>query len=104
MLRRLLEANYFKHREQPTPQQLRFWLLELRTPELLIELASAKPQLRRQLKETRPLLSLAAPGNEAALAEALLKEELAEREIDRRYWAPLKKELEQLRLARGKKR
>jgi len=106
MLRRLLEANYFKHREQPTPQQLRFWLLELRTPELLIELALAKPQpqLPRRLKETRPLLSLAAPGNEAALAEALLKEELAEREIDRRYWAPLKKELEQLRLARGKKK
>jgi len=103
MLRRLIEANYFRHRERPTPQQLRFWLLEFRTPELLIELASAKPQLRRQLKETRPLLSLAAPGNEAALAEALLKEELAEREIDRRYWAPLKKELEQLRLARRRK-
>src|SRR5258708_32005354 len=44
MLRRLLEANYFKHREQPTPQQLSFWLLEFRTPELLIELASAKPE------------------------------------------------------------
>lgn len=46
MLRRLLEANYFKHRARPTPQQLRFWMLELRTPELLIELASAKPQLK----------------------------------------------------------
>ena len=104
MLRRLLEANYFKHREQPTPQQLRFWLLELRTPELLIELASAKPQLRRRLKKPRALLDFAEPGNEEALADALLKEELAEREIDRRYWAPLKKELEQLRLARGKKK
>src|SRR5712664_2384396 len=57
MLRRLLEANYFGHRERPTPQQLRFWMLELRTPELLIELA-AKPQLRR-LKEIRPLLNFA---------------------------------------------
>ncbi len=103
MLRRLLEANYFKHREQPTPQQLRFWMLELRTPELLIELASAKPQLRRRLEETRALLDFAEPGNEAALADALLKEELAEREIDRRYWAPLKKELEQLRLVRRRK-
>jgi hypothetical protein len=103
MLRRLLEANYFKHRERPTLQQVRFWMLELRTPELLIELALAKPQLRRRLNETRALLNFAKPGNEAALADALLKEELAEREIDRRYWAPLKKELEQLRLARGKK-
>jgi len=103
MLRRLLEASYFKHREQPTPQQLRFWMLELRTPELLIELASAKPQLERRLKETRALLDFAEPGNEAALADALLKEELAEREIDRRYWAPRKKELEQLRLVRRKK-
>jgi len=91
MLRRLLEANYFRHRERPTPQQVRFWLLELRTPELLIELASAKPQLRRRLKEIRPLLNFAEPGKEAALADALLKEELAERELDRRYWAPLKK-------------
>jgi hypothetical protein len=103
MLRRLLEANYFKHREQPTPPQLRFWMLELRTPELLIELASAKPQLRRWLKEDRALLNFAEPGKEAALADALLKEELAEREVDRRYWAPLKKELEQLRLTRGRK-
>jgi hypothetical protein len=68
MLRRLLEANYFKHREQPTPPQLRFWMLELRTPELLIELASAKPQLRRWLKEDRALLNFAEPGKEAALA------------------------------------
>jgi hypothetical protein len=104
MLRRLLEANYFKHREQPTPQQLRFWLLELRTPELLIELASAKPQLRRRLKKTRALLNFAEPGNEQALADAVLKEELAEREIDRQYWAPLKKELEHTSAGQGKKR
>jgi hypothetical protein len=103
MLRRLLEANYFKHREQPTTQQLRFWMLELRTPELLIELASARRQLRRRLKEARALLNFAEPGKEAALADALLQEELAERELDRRYWAPLKKELEQLRLTRGRK-
>lgn len=102
MLRRLLEASYFTHRGRPTPPQLRFWLLELRTPELLIELASARPQLTNRLTRIRPLLSLAEPGHEAAMAGALLEEELAEREIDRRYWAPLKRELEQLRLARGR--
>lgn len=101
MLRRLLEANYFTHRDRPTPHQLRFWLLELRTPELLIELASARPQHRRRFQKTRPLLRLAEPGNETALAAALIEEELAERAIDRKYWSPLKKELEQLRLVRG---
>jgi len=103
MLRRLLEASYFSHRERPTPQQLRFWLLELRTPELLIEVASARPHLRRRLNKTRPLLSLAEPGNEIAIADALLDEELAEREADRRYWAPLKQELERLRHRRRRR-
>jgi hypothetical protein len=103
MLRRLLEAHYFTHRERPTPAQLRFWLLELRTPELLIEVALARPQLTKRLAMTRPLLTLAEPGNQAALADALLDEERTEREIDRRYWTPLKKELEQLRHAQRRR-
>ena len=100
MIRRLLEADYFKHRGQSTPRHLRFWFLELRTPELLIEVASAHSAHCRKLTKRRPLLKFAAPGNERALIEALLEEEKAEREADRRYWAPLKAELEQLRHAR----
>lgn len=38
MVRRLVEVNYFSNRENPTPEQVRFWYLELRTPELIIEL------------------------------------------------------------------
>ena len=38
MVRRLVEVNYFANRENPTREQVRFWFLELRTPELLIEL------------------------------------------------------------------
>ncbi len=104
MLRRLVEANYFKYRERPTRQQFRFWLLELRTPELLIELTAAQPQLARRLAATRSPLKLAKPGYEIELTNALVAEELSEREADRRYWAPLKKELETLRLARGRRK
>jgi len=100
MIRRLVEADYFKDREQPKQQQLRFWFLELRTPELLIELAAAHPQICRRLTKQRPLLKLAAAGAEIDLIEALSEEERLEREADRDYWVPLKAELEQLRRER----
>lgn len=97
MLRRLLEAHCFQNRRHTTPQHVRFWLRELRTPELLIEVAGAYPRLCRQLADTRPLLRLAAPGQETAVAKAINDEEDRERERDRRYWLPLKAELERLR-------
>src|SRR6266581_6701432 len=49
MLRRLVEVNYFANRETPTREQVRFWFLELRTPELLIELAAAPGRAPTQL-------------------------------------------------------
>ena len=101
MLRRLVEVNYFANRETPTREQVRFWFLELRTPELLIELAAAQGRLPTQLIRKRPLLKLARAGNESLLAEALLEEEEREREVDRQYWTPLKTELERLRHARA---
>jgi hypothetical protein len=100
MIRRLVEADYFKHREQPTQQQVRFWFLELRTPELLLELATAHPHVYRRLIKQRSLLKPAAAGEEIDLREALSEEERLEREADRRYWIPLKAELEQLRRVR----
>jgi hypothetical protein len=100
MIRRLVEADYFKHRGQPKQQQLRFWFLELRTPELLIELAAAHPAICRKLIKHRSLLKLAVPEKAIDLIEALSKEERLERQADREYWMPLKAELEQLRRAR----
>jgi hypothetical protein len=97
MLRRLLEAHYFQNRRKPTAEKVRFWLRELRTPELLIEVAKAHPRLFSRLAAARPLLTLAAPGQEVALAHALKEEEQKERERDRLYWLPLKSELETLR-------
>jgi hypothetical protein len=100
MIRRLVETHFFQERERPNPKQLRFWFLELRTPGLLTELAAAHPEICRKLIKQRPLLKLAAAGNEADLIETLSEEERLERQADREYWIPLKAELEQLRRLR----
>ena len=100
MVRRLIEVNYFANSSQGNAGQIRFWLLELRTAELLVELAEKQGRLPRSLIRKRPLLELAQPGNETELSEALLVEERLEREADRQYWLPLRAELEKLRRAR----
>jgi hypothetical protein len=97
MVRRLVEVNYFANRENPTQDQIRFWFLELRTPELLIELVLGRGGLSPQLFRKRPLLRFAQAKNESLLVDALLEEEKRERAVDRQYWTPLKKELERLR-------
>lgn len=97
MLQRLLEAHYLQHRTAPTPELQRFWLLELRTPEMLVEVVRSCAELARELSNNRPLLRLASSGAPAELSDALAAEEKAERELDRIYWQPLKAELERLR-------
>lgn len=99
MLRRLLEAHWFQNQAHPTPAQVRFWFRELRTPELLIELAARFPAVCRRESRKRPLLRHAVTGNLPKLERALVVEEVCERKRDRRYWAPLRRELEQLRHA-----
>ena len=100
MVRRLIEVNYFANRENPSREQIRFWFLELRTPDLLIELAQTQRRIPAQLLRKRPLLELAAAVSKSSLADALLAEEQSERDADRQYWVPLKKELESLRHSR----
>src|SRR5207249_819240 len=97
MIRRLVEAHYFENRDRATVAQVKFWLRELRTPELLIEVAQSNPVICRRLTRTRPLLGHAAVGKLAKVESALLAEERAMREKDRRYWAPLREELQQIR-------
>jgi len=97
MIRRLVEADYFRGRSNPKPGQVDFWLRELRTSELLVELVRRRPARARRLEATRPLLSIAATGNLERLGEALRREQEKERAADRKYWAPLRKELELLR-------
>jgi len=99
MIRRLVEVNYFANRETPTKDQIRFWFLELRTPQLLIELAG-QHRISGQLFQQRPLLKALKLEDESLLAKLLIEEEEKERQADRHYWIPLKKELETLRHAR----
>jgi hypothetical protein len=99
MLRRLLEADYHQHRANPGEPRLGFWLRELRTPELLMELGQNHSQLCRQLTPDRPLLDAVLAGNFPAVTRGLADEEHREREADRIYWQPLKQELERLRHA-----
>jgi hypothetical protein len=97
MIRRLVEAHYFQNQKNPKPAQVMFWLLQLRTASLLRELAQNHPRLCRQMTPERPLLATAASGQISSLEQALLAEETAERERDKLYWLPLRRELEKLR-------
>jgi hypothetical protein len=100
MIRRLVEAHYFSNQHKPGPAQVKFWLQELRTPELLIATANAHIRFARQLAAKRPLLNHAIAGRRAPLERALLAEETAERKADARHWSPLFQELEKLRHAK----
>ncbi len=100
MIRRLVEAHYFENQKRPKPAQIRFWFQELRTPELLVELARRYPAICQRLIKERPLLAHAHSGESALLEHALLAEETVERKRDKEYWLPLKAELEELRHAK----
>ena len=102
MIRRLVEAHYFQNQKTPNRAQIKFWLSELRTPALLVELARKYPAVCRRLAAARCLLSAAAAGDLAELEAALHREETAERKRDQVYWLPLLKELEKFRHAQMK--
>ena len=96
MIRRLIEADYIRQ-EDPTMEQVRFWLLQSRTPEMIIELAQTYVQESKLLSNVRKVLQFAGTENKIAIEAELHKEEIEEREADRRYWEPLRQELENLR-------
>ena len=102
MIRRLVEVHYFQARARPVAAQIRFWLRELRTPQLLVEVSQLHRILCGRLALTRPLLVLAAAGKMKELEQAIMAEESLERERDRLYWAPLVAELEELRHSQGR--
>lgn len=90
------------HRENsaaPRPDWIEFWLLESRTPDLVVSLCRDFPDEAAALKDRRPLLQIAQAGDLDALRTALDAEVRAEQAKDRAYWEPLRKELEQFRHA-----
>ncbi|MGE3166614.1 MAG: hypothetical protein AB7O52_17065 [Planctomycetota bacterium] len=97
MLRRLVEASYVSGRAAANPAKVRFWLAELRTAEFLVELCTQQPQLAAECADERPAVSAACKGDLVGVENEIATEERTEREVDRRYWAALRSELEQLR-------
>jgi hypothetical protein len=100
MIRRLVEADYIKSTDPPSADQIRFWLLECRTPELLITIRNKFESQSDELMTQRTLLSHALPGNEPVLRDLLKQEEEQARKLDEEYWLPLRKELKQWRRER----
>jgi hypothetical protein len=99
MIRRLVDVNYLNHRDEPTPEQIRFWFRELRSPELLVEAAEAYPDALEEMIGQRPCLKWVTAENlaDGALERGLRDEEDAERRRDVVYWKPLREQLERLR-------
>ena len=101
MIRRLVEADVTNAGSNPTSARIALWLREGRTFELLRELGRRFPREAAAAARRRPALK-AALGDDARRAAALLRrEEDEERRRDRRYWAPLRAELERWQLGRG---
>lgn len=97
MIQRLIEAHWFRHRGEASPRRIEFWLRECRSPEILIELASAHRSEALRMKTDRPALEAALRKDRDALDKMLEAERLAEAEADKAYWLPLRRELEQMR-------
>ncbi len=101
MLKRLVENDYLSSEAKPTNEHVKWWLCECRNPNILIELVKQYPQIAKECLKNRVFLSLAVAGDEEKLGSALHDEEIQERQKDIEYWAPLRKELEKLRLKRN---
>lgn len=97
MIRRLIESDIYNEPENPLDDKIRFWLTECRTPELLVSLTAKYPEIASSMAVIRPLLKSAIEDNHEEINKLLRAEEDKEREIDQRYWKPLRAELESWR-------
>jgi len=95
----LVSIHYQENQADPKAHWIDFWLGEARSPELLVELAARFPTEAGRLQSARPLLALARSGDLPELRAALDAEVRTEQDKDRRYWEPLKREMESFRRA-----
>lgn len=93
----LVAIHYLENRRTPTPNRIDFWLLESRTPEILVELVEAFPYESMAAIGKRDLLRLAVVKDMTGLRTSLDIERQEEQTRDRLYWEPLKKEMERFR-------
>jgi hypothetical protein len=97
MVRRLVEADVAR----AASPRIDFWLRECRTPAQLRELVRRHPRPAGRAAKLRPAVAAARRGDARALERELRREERRERAADRRYWAPLRAELERWCLTRS---
>jgi hypothetical protein len=102
MIRRLIEADVARAAGVRDSSKNAFWLKECRSYEVLRELAQRYPALARRIAARRPALRAALNEDASKAAEFLRNEEDLERARDRRYWTPLRAELERWRLRRSR--
>jgi hypothetical protein len=100
MIRRLIEADVARRSGDADDLRVDFWMRECRTVNVLRELARRYPEAARRAAPGRPALRAILQGGNSKAAAMLRKEVDAERARDRRYWAPLRRELEKWRLGR----
>lgn len=96
MLNRLVE-NDIHFTRRPSQERIKWWLSECRNPETLIRLARRYRSLTKQKIKPRLLLKAALNHDPVKLRKLLTREEMMERDKDKKYWAPLRGELEHLR-------
>lgn len=98
MIQRLVEVHYLRRKDnKPSQDDIKFWLLEMRTVEMIVEVTQRfKAEAQEQLVK-RSLLQAAIDGDQDAVRKELTEETEAEREVDRLYWEPLKARLGELR-------
>lgn len=95
----LATIHHREHANAPHAKWILFWLQEIRTPELLIELARIYSARAREVQHNRPLLAHALAGDIESLRLALDTERQVEQALDRAYWEPLRREMEKFRRA-----
>lgn len=100
MIQRLVEANWFQNRHEPNPARIDFWLRECRTSNILMELAERFKENAVEIAPARQVVHCALTGNKESLQRALEEERRVQMDDDKAYWAPLRKEIERIRLKR----
>lgn len=97
MIRRLVDAHYAQFRMEPNDDRVKFWLREVRSPLVLVDIAKDNPVLVAEMLSERALLANAVSNEVVRLKADLYQEQVDERSRDEDYWKPLKAELEQMR-------
>jgi hypothetical protein len=100
MIARLVAADYLNSGPRPARGRIEFWLMQARTPELLLHLVRRFRGTARRLASRRAAIAAALRGDIPQIDERLYREQQQEREADRAYWTPLRLELRRWRAAR----